>query len=522
MQTPRRFRLVVISNILAILVLILFTSFTFFFNLAATSIDQSSDEVIYARVTQTLFGAWERGESGFPLKHGSLPFYEKPPLKFLLSATALKVFGNSTFGLRVSDGVLGCLSVLLTVVLISRVTASFPIGLATGFLVILVPEWVLFAHSFRRNVLDGLLTTLILFASFWSWRGYRELSQGYSPRFYFGVFSALCGLATLVKSVAGLVPLFPVLLLILMHPNSYREKIKIVLPLAVGPLIFLGYCALLYVTLPKALATFLGTEILQRATTGFDGHNVGEPLFYFRYLFSRAAFIPLGLLIPGILGTLILFLRQDGDDRGRHKVLSSSTRVAGRYLIMMGWCPIFIFSISSAKLPWYISPYAPFLIGGTLFGVHSLCRVLISAPLLSRKKSLQRGFITFTLFIFCLPIIPRTERVFNFVVNSSHRIPIDRVVEKIVKEQGNAVIVDNVISSRATPIKGRFNVEGIYKEMIQHRIKQASSAMPIVCSPGDFVIVSSEKAHSLPEGGKEFARMPPLPPRREEVIVVRY
>ena len=511
-----------LCNLVGGIVLTLFTSFIFFFNLAETSIDQGSDEVVYARVTQTLSSAWDRGDSGFPLKHGSLPFYEKPPLKFILSAVALKIFGNSTFGLRALDGALGCLSVLLSVLLIRKITYSLPIGLVTGFLVQLVPEWVLFAHSFRRNVLDGLLVTLILFASFWSWKGYQELCYGRSPRRSFAIFSAICGVATLVKSVAGLVPLFPLLVLIVLQPSSVKEKGKSIISCAAGPLIFCGYCLLLYLTLPKALHIFIGTEILHRVTSGFDGHNVGEPFFYFNYLFNRAAFLPLGFLVVGLFGLGSLLKVGYAENRLNPEGDLSTARIGIRYLLIMAWCPILLFSLSSAKLPWYISPYAPFFIGGAVFGSVLIFRALIVRAWLSKKKSLQRGFLVFALFILCLPLIPRTERVVRFVVSSTHRLPIDIVVEKIAAEDGGVIIVDNVISSRTTPIKGRFNVEGIYKEMLQGRVTQASSSQEIHVKAGDVVFVANDIAHTLPYGGIEIARLPPLAPRREEVMVLRY
>jgi hypothetical protein len=408
------------------------------------------------------------------------------------------------------------------VLLIARITDSFSLGLATGFLVILVPEWVLFAHSFRKNVLDGLLTTLILVAGFWSWKGYNELAHGRSARYYLAVFSAICGVATLVKSVAGLVPIFPVFLLVLMQPNSLKEKARSFISLTTGPLIFFGYCFLLYVMLPKSLPTFIGIEILHRATTGFEGHNLGKPFFYFTYLFDRSAFLPLGLLLVGIFGTVSLLTVKNKGDKDMDKLVSSSTRVGARYLVMMAWCPIFLFSLSSAKLPWYISPYAPFFIGSALLGVVFVFRFLIARPWLSQRKSIQRGFLLFTLFMFCLPLIPRAQRVLNFVMNPMNRLPIDLVVERIRAEKGNVIIVDNVISNRATPIKGRFNVEGIYKEMLHDRIKKVSSTERTEYSPGDFVFVARDAVQALPEGGEEIARLPPLSPRREEVIVLKY
>lgn len=522
MGTNPRFSKWNACDALGCVALALFTIFVFFFNIAESSIDQGSDEVIYARVTQTLSSAWQRGESGFPLKHGSLPFYEKPPLKFILSAATLNLFGNSTFGLRVLDGALGCLSVFLSVLIITMITRSLPIGLVTGFLVILVPEWVLFAHSFRRNVLDGLLVTLILFASVWGWKGYQELCLGRSARYYFAVFSGVCGVATLVKSIAGLVPLFPLLILLLLRPISIREKGRLISSLAVGPLIFCGYCLVLYLTLPKALHTFIGTEIVHRAASGFDGHNVGEPLFYFKYLFHRAAFLPLGLLLVGLFGiamSLILKVRGEADIGDSSP---SKDRVGAFYLTAMAWCPVLLFSLSSAKLPWYISPYAPFLIGSTLLGLVFTFQKLFTWSRLSESASLLKVGLTFALLLLCAPLVSRTERVLSFVMNPVRRIPMDTIVEKILSEPGRVVIVDNVMSSRATPIKGRFNVEGIYKEMVQHRIRQASSSEGISVEPGDVVFIAKDAAATLPHGATEITRLPPLAPRREEVIVFKY
>ena len=501
-------------NWLSFLLLIASACVVFLFELSKSSIDQGSDEVIYARVTQTLAQSWEHGEVGFPLQHGALPFYEKPPLKFVLGSVVLQLIGNSNLGLRLFDGILGVVAVFVTVILIKVVTHSVALGLATGFLVLLIPEWVLFAHSFRHSVLDGLLTVLILFASIWGWFGYKSLYTNTISYKSLAIFSGICGLATLVKSVAGVVPVLSMAMLLLMNRLSLREKFKGSLALSVGPLIFLTYCLFISVSTPKALQTFLGTEILHRASSGFDGHNVGQPLYYLKYLLERAAFLPLGLVILGCLGFMAAF------GKGMR---NTETKVSASYLLGMALFPVALYSLSSAKLPWYLSPYAPFFIGSMLYGCY-----LGSSYLSHRFSSSISPIITasvcggFVLLLSLFSILPRAERIAHFVIQPKKRIAIDLVVEKILATQSRVLILDNAISSRAAPIKGRFNVEGIYKEMLTGRLTSSPSSEKVNPESGTFVFINREKLAVLPSGYSEFAVLPPLFPRKSEVVVVRY
>lgn len=500
-------------NWLCFPLLIASACFVFLFELSKSSIDQGSDEVIYARVTQTLAQSWEHGEVGFPLQHGTLPFYEKPPLKFVLGSVVLQLIGNSNLGLRLFDGILGVFAVLVTVILIKVVTHSVALGLATGFLVLLIPEWVLFAHSFRHSVLDGLLTVLILFASIWGWFGYKSLYTTSISYKSLAIFSGICGLATLVKSVAGVVPVLSMAMLLLINRLSLREKFKGSLALSVGPLIFLTYCLFIWVSNPKALQTFLGTEILHRASSGFDGHNVGQPLYYLEYLLERAAFLPLGLVIPGCLGFMAAF------EKG---IRNTEAKISASYLLAMALFPVALYSLSSAKLPWYLSPYAPFFIGSMLYGCYlggSYMSLRFSSSISPILNASVCGVVVLLTFF---SILPRAERIATFVLQPKKRIAIDLVVEKILATESRVLILDNAISSRATPIKGRFNVEGIYKEMLTGRLTPSPSSEKVNPESGTFVFINREKLAVLPTGYSEFAVLPPLFPRKSEVVVVRY
>lgn len=102
---------------------LLFASITMFLaNLGSSSISLMSDEVIYVRVTQ---GIVQTGEL-FPLRHGSAPSFEKPPLKFWLSALLPALFGESNLTYRLLDGAFGVLAIALATLLSYNLSRSFP------------------------------------------------------------------------------------------------------------------------------------------------------------------------------------------------------------------------------------------------------------------------------------------------------------------------------------------------------------------------------------------------------------
>jgi 4-amino-4-deoxy-L-arabinose transferase-like glycosyltransferase len=77
-----------------------------FWNLGASSISVASDEVIYVRIVQTII---HEGRI-FPLFHGKLPSFEKPPLALWSNALIPWIFGESNWSFRSLSAGLGLCS----------------------------------------------------------------------------------------------------------------------------------------------------------------------------------------------------------------------------------------------------------------------------------------------------------------------------------------------------------------------------------------------------------------------------
>jgi 4-amino-4-deoxy-L-arabinose transferase-like glycosyltransferase len=486
----RRLSLVISSALLLVL-----SSFFFLFHLGSSSVSQASDEVVYVRVMQ---GVLHEG-SFFPMKHGNLPFFEKPPLKFWLAAVFPYFLGENNLSFRLLDGLLGIASISLSIAIAWRIFGSFPGALIIGFLMLGTPEWVISHHSFRRAVLDGLLTTILLAASFFAWRGYQLIQSGLKARSVLCVFSLLCGFAALTKSIAGLVPIGIVVALLLCDRPGRAALLSHSLSLISGPLVFAGYVAVLALFGSRALQTFIGIEIIDRVTQGFTGHNSGDPLFYIHYVFVRGGVVPVVLLLVGTVSSLFFAIRD----------------YRFRFIFAWGVLPIFIYSCASSKVPWYLNPFMPFMamvaVFGTIEVLHRISNQVIVASL-SAAILLLSG----------LPFYRAILRHITVVMNDNKILPIDRIVAEIQTNSAEIAIVANAISGRVAPIKGRFNVEGIYREILRFRSQSVDDPTGFSPLPGQYVFVRESHYERLPLGGMLVQQLPPLPPRKEGVSVVRY
>ena len=475
--------------------LLLLSSYLFLFHLGSMSVSQGSDEVVYVRVMQ---GVVHEG-AFFPLKHGTIPFFEKPPLKFWLAALFPYFLGENNLSFRLLDGILGIASISLSVGIAWRIFGSIPGALIIGFLLLGAPEWVISHHSFRRAVLDGLLTTIILAASFFAWQGYQKIQSGLPARRSFFCFSLLCGLAALTKSIAGLVPIGIIIFLLLCDRAGRGAFLKHFPSLTAGPVIFLGYLAVLALFGRRAVDTFIGIEIFDRVSHGFTGHNSGDPWYYLHYVFVRGGIVPLALLLLGTTSSLFLARRD-------HRL---------RFVLAWGGLPILVYSCASSKVPWYLNPFMPFMAIVAVFGTVELVNKI-------SNRFFGAALSVCLVLLSALPFYHALSRHIGDVMNETNILPIDRVVAEIQANSGEMVVVANAISARVAPIKGRFNVEGIYREILKFRTRSIEEAVGFLPVSGQYFFVRESDYEKLPLGGRMVAQLPPLLPRKESVRVVRY
>ncbi len=480
---------------LGVLALVLVSGWLFLWNLGDSSISGASDEVIYVRIVQ---GILNDGHI-FPLYHGSAPSFEKPPLKMWLSAVFPFFLGQSNFSFRIFDGLLGIFAVLLTLVLAYRLFGALAGAVCAGFLVLAAPEWVLFQHSFRTVVLDGFLTALSLGMALAAWSAVERHSRGESMRVPTVVVSLLGSLAVLTKSVGGLVPVVCAACALWSVDPSWRRA------RALWPLVIPGCVLAIYVGVVAlvggypALKVFIGVEIFDRVITGFAGHNTGDRWFYLRYVFRRGGLAPAYLLMVGLSAS----------------IAAATSNLRFRFLLPWLLLPVMAYSLSSSRVPWYVSPFVPFAAIITVFGTTWCIGQVKSAGV--------RCVLSIVAVILVVPPYGRAiERSMKYCANSVRRIEIDTLVEQLQEKYDNFVVVGNALSGRSRPIRGRFNVEGIYREMLKPRLVVARAAQEVRPNDKSVVFAKEGDLPLLPTGGSIIARLAPNSVRPHTLVVVAY
>jgi 4-amino-4-deoxy-L-arabinose transferase-like glycosyltransferase len=477
--------------------LLALTLFVMFWNLGANSISISSDEVIYVRVSQ---GVLHEG-SFFPLMHGNVPTFEKPPLKLWLGALAPWILGESDFSFRALDGLFGVLAVLGSVLLAWRVSRSVPGALALGFLVLAMPEWIIAQHGFRKVVLDGLLTVLTLGTA---WAAWRAIENRESPRSRdLCLIGILSSLAVLTKSVAGFIPLACAVCSIgVVAPRALftRRALWFALPFAV----FLGYVfAVWEVGGMRGLRMFLGVEIVDRAFSGFDGHNTGSRWFYVWYIFIRGGAAPRVLAWVGVVGA----------------VWAARRHLWARYALVWSALPVVAYSLSASRTPWYIAPFFPFVCMVAVFGTSALYDRLSARKMV---RSIATLAILVTLYVSAGAYSRALARNIQEVVTDTRRLPIDILTERLRGEYTKFGVVESAVSARSNPRKGRFNVEGIYRETLKPDLLILSAISELQPESRRVYLVKEPSLSALPSGWVEVGRLAPSVLREWSVVAVVY
>lgn len=496
---------------LALCALLAFAAWLFLWNLGASSISLRSDEVIYVRVTQNVL---HQGDL-FPLTHGNVPTYEKPPLKLWLAAIAPALFGESNFSFRLLDGLLGVITVGLTVALGAALTGRVWLGFAAGVLILGMPELVISHHSFRRAVLDGLLTVVTLLAALFTWRAIERSKYDALSAEHTTAIGCICALAVLTKSVAGFVPAACALISIgaglspmaLLRSRSWWRIIAIPL------LAFVLYgLALGLVGGVKALKVFLGVEILTRVTQGFTGHNADNPWFYWWYLFVRGASAPKALLLVGVVGSMLAAVKNP----------------AHRFLLVWGVLPVILYSCAASRVPWYLNPFLPFLALIAVTGSTYLGQTLLR--LLPPGRSAQSIVAKTLAFLAALTVLTSSghalyraiARNVRQVAQDSKRLEIDHLTSNLRRDHSHFAIIENALSGRTQPRQGRFNVEGIYRETLRPHLRTERFVERFSPVPHEVVFVKASSLDQLPKGWVELGRAAPFGARTWEVVAIRY
>ncbi len=292
----------------------------------------------------------------FPqLFYGNKPFFEKPPIWYMLSVIVSRAIHAPTLQIiRLFSATCGFITILVVWYISVRWwgftsgVLSWVILLSTNHLFLTNPAGVFSTHTLRSADSEGFFILCIVLSSIVSTKiGYSNISAIAS--------GILTGLAILSKSPIGIIPLLCATCYILFQRNNSTAIKQAIIAWCFALCMY----ALWVLYMSKIYGfTFLNTffyyHLFLRASTPLESHN--QSLFYyFRLLFSKELFVFMELYIL----SLVIYMRSSS--------LRSNIQLANIFSISI--CFIVIPTLVQTKLAWYIFPFYPFaalLIAGTV------------------------------------------------------------------------------------------------------------------------------------------------------------
>ena len=368
--------------------------------------DLENDEAIYSHAVLSVV---EAGQWGSPWSSpGSMPFLEKPPLKFWIVALGQLTFLPShELGMRFFDPLFGGIALLYLFALGRRVGGAIA-GLgavATLFLF----EPLLFEHGLRANTMESMLI-LAYCGGAWHFLAWRASAPGSRPsRWHFLAASLFFTCGFQVKFVAALFLPAVAGLCALLFPDT-RRRLRSELPLLLGAA---GLFVLLtapwfvyqhFVHRELFWQTVFGQHVVQRFTQHLDPQHVQPFSHYFTTITRRLS--EAGTL-PFVAGGLACWLFATW--RGRSFV--------GVFSLLWVFLPLLAISFGTSKLVHYTYPFLPPL---GLFAGFGLSRLI--QPELWRRRPWELGLFTLLALWLLPPTFHAYQRNVEAMRHGDHRL----------------------------------------------------------------------------------------------------
>ena len=291
--------------------------------------------------------ALEMVESGDPVTPtlDRLPYLDKPPMLYWLTAISYRVLGVSEQAARLPTALSAVLTVLVTYVLGRRLLGDR--AAAIGAMLLLLSIGFFFAGRFV--MMDSLLT---LFTTVGLLAGTIALHANRKALFWWILTGVACGLGTLTKGpVAGVICLPP----LLMAAWLTRDRRMVRLPVVVALLLpITAIAAPWFLVVSSKQQEFSSHFFLKHHIERFfHAFNHTEPWWFYLPVLAIS-------LLPGslLIRPLAVYLFGRGKGVYSRNFSSARTRQLGVVLLAGVWIVTF-FSISSCKLPAYILPAIP-------------------------------------------------------------------------------------------------------------------------------------------------------------------
>ena len=323
--------------------------------------DAENDESIYSFAVEEMLanGDWLTPRA---IPDSTLPFLEKPPLKFWMVAAPIRLglLPGDLFGLRFWDALFGA-AAMVYVFLIGRRLAG-PLAGVTSALFLFAHRQLVFEHGLRTNNMEAAL--LLCYCGgmyhFMTWRDAPDEPRARRR----AVAAALCFvLGFMTKFVAALF-LPAVWAVVLLATAGGREMLRTTwrswLP-AIGLGLALTLPWFIYQSVhlgPQLVDTMVMTHVVRRFSASVDPQHLGPWHFYLTSL--TAALRESGAVLPTVAGLVLLAVgtvRRRGTDDG------------AAVLVWFG-LPFVLMSLGPSKLYHYAYPVLPplALAGGVAIG----------------------------------------------------------------------------------------------------------------------------------------------------------
>jgi len=300
------------------------------------------DEPVYGQVGKEMASA---GLVGWLTPHnGGLPWFDKPPLFYWLTALSMRLFGVSEFAARFPSALLAMDLVAVTCALARRAYPQTPrAALWAGFALATSVQFFLLARAAVTDMTLALMLTSALLALY----AWMQTDRGR----WIALAGVMTGLAALTKGPVALV-------LIGVQTIAYlclTRQVKRLL----SPALWGGFALCLVVALPWFLAMihlhrrlfidgFLEANNITRYLQA--EHRETSPFWFFLPVLL-GGFFPWSLALPG---ALILAWRQ-GQEAWRARLADNPALFLGLWVALV----FVFFSASQTKLWTYIFPLSP-------------------------------------------------------------------------------------------------------------------------------------------------------------------
>ncbi len=333
---------------------VLFFCAPLFSNLDGTELE--NDEAIYNYAVDVMLqdGDWLTPKS---IPSPTYPFLEKPPLKFWINALPiwLGVAPHNTFGIRVTDAVLGSLT-FLYVFLVGRRLRGPVCGVVAVFL-LFVDQRVLFEHGIRNNNMESAV--LLSYAGgvyhFLAWRSVNPDMKrhvyaiglwfvlGFMSKFVAALFlPVVLGAAALIKREDRV--------------RVYRDWTAFAGAAMLCAGLILPWFLYQYVVQePRVFRTMFSEHVVQRFTSYLDPEHLQPWHFYFSDLWkSLGAAGTRWLVVAGVTAVAWRTVRRRW--------------VEGALVLLWFALPAAAISTGTSKVYHYLYPFLPplYLSGGYL------------------------------------------------------------------------------------------------------------------------------------------------------------